>query len=57
MMHFRVDADPEGTSVAFFDGSVRYLTNEDFEAIIDVEESTCLACEMSLPNLMKRTEP
>ena len=57
MMHFRIDPDPDGTSVVFWDGSVRYLTNEEFEAIIDVEQSTCLACEMSLPNQMKRSEP
>ena len=46
MLHERVDANPNGTSVAFWDGSVRFLTNEEFEMIIDESESVCLGCEL-----------
>tara|TARA_A100000171_G_C2058750_1_gene108842 strand:- start:84 stop:596 length:513 start_codon:yes stop_codon:yes gene_type:complete len=57
LLHERVDLNPDGTSVAFWDGSVRFLTNEEFEAIINVEQSVCLACEFAVPELMKRREP
>lgn len=57
LLHERVGLNPDGTSVAFWDGSVRFLTNEEFEAIIDAEQSVCLACEFAIPELMKRREP
>lgn len=46
MLHNRVDLNPDGTSVAFWDGDVRLLNNEDFEALIDVKNSICLGCQM-----------
>lgn len=57
LLHERVDLNPDGTSVAFWDGSVRFLTNEEFEAIIDVEQSVCLACEFGTDNWLKKREP
>ena len=57
LLHERVDLNPDGTSVAFWDGSVRLLTNEEFEAIIDVEQSVCLACEFGTNNWFKKREP
>lgn len=57
LLHERVDLNPDGTSVAFWDGSVRLLTNEEFEAIIDVERSVCLACEFGTNNWLKKREP
>lgn len=57
LLHERVDLNPDGTSVAFWDGSVRLLTNEEFEAIIDVEQSVCLACEFGTNNWLKKREP
>ena len=57
LLHERVDLNPDGTSVAFWDGSVRLLTNEEFEAIIDVDQSVCLACEFGTNNWLKKQEP
>jgi hypothetical protein len=57
LLHERVDLNPDGTSVAFWDGSVRLLTNEEFEAIIDVEQSVCLACEFGTNNWLKKRGP
>ena len=57
LLHERVDLNPDGTSVAFWDGSVRFLTNEEFEAIIDAEQSVCLACEFGTDNWLKKREP
>lgn len=57
LLHERVDLNPDGTSVAFWDGSVRLLTNEEFDAIIDVEQSVCLACEFGTNNWLKKREP
>lgn len=57
LLHERVDLNPEGTSVAFWDGHVEYLKNDEFEAIIDVKQSVCLACEFAIPELMKRRGP
>ena len=57
LLHERVDLNPDGTSVAFWDGSVRLLTNEEFDAIIDVEQSVCLACEFGTNNWLKKRGP
>jgi len=57
LLHERVDLNSDGTSVSFWDGSVRLLTNEEFEAIIDVEQSVCLACEFGTNNWLKKREP
>jgi hypothetical protein len=57
LLHERVDLNPDGTSVAFWDGSVLFLSNEEFVAIIDVEQSVCLACEVGLNNTMDKREP
>ena len=57
LLHERVDLNPDGTSVAFWDGHVELLTNEEFEAIIDVEQSVCLACAFALPSMMEQREP
>ena len=46
MLHNRVDLNPDGTSVAFWDGAVRLLSNEEFAALIDVEDSICLGCQL-----------
>ena len=57
LLHERIDLNPDGTSVAFWDGSVRLLTNEEFEAIIGVEKSVCLACEFGTNNWLKKRDP
>lgn len=57
LLHERVDLNPDGTSVAFWNGEVRFLTNEEFEAIIDVEQSVCLACEFGMDNWLKKRDP
>ena len=57
LLHERVDFNPDGTSVAFWNGEVRFLTNEEFEAIIDVEQSVCLACEFGMKNWLKKGGP
>lgn len=57
LLHERVDLNPDGTSVAFWDGSVRLLTNEEFESIIDVKQSVCLACEFGTNNWLKKRGP
>ena len=57
MLHSKVDLNPDGTSVAFWDGSVQLLNNEEFEALIDVEDSICLGCQFPIPNLTDDQEP
>ena len=57
LLHERVDLNPDGTSVAFWDGHVEMLTNEEFEQLIDAERSVCLACEFAMPNLMEGQGP
>lgn len=57
LLHERVDLNPDGTSVAFWDGHTDFLTNEEFEAIIDAEQSVCLACEFGTSNWLKKREP
>ena len=57
LLHERVDLNPDGTSVAFWDGHVEFLTNEEFEAIVDVEQSVCLACEFGTNNWLKKRDP
>ena len=57
MLHNKVDLNPDGTSVAFWDGSVRILNNEEFAALIDVENSVCLGCQFPVPEFMREPEP
>lgn len=57
LLHERVDLNLDGTSVAFWDGHTDFLTNEEFEAIIDVEQSVCLACEFGTNNWLKKRDP
>lgn len=57
LLHERVDLNPDATSVAFWDGHVELLSNEEFERLVDVEQSVCLACEFAIPELMKRRGP
>lgn len=52
-----VDLNPDGTSVALWDGHVELLSNEEFEAIIDAEQSVCLACEFGMNSWLKKREP
>jgi prepilin-type processing-associated H-X9-DG protein len=57
LLHERVDINPDGTSVAFWDGHVELLTNAEFEQLVDIEQSVCLACEFAMPNLMEGQGP
>jgi len=57
MLHERIDLDSEGTSVAFWNGDVRLLSNEEFERLVDVEKSVCLGCQLPIPDFMKNREP
>jgi hypothetical protein len=57
MLHSRVDLNPDGTSVAFWDGTVRLLSDEEFEALIDVEDSICVGCQFAVPSWMYGQEP
>lgn len=57
LLHERVDLNPDGTAVAFWDGSVRLLTNEEFEAVIDAEESVCLGCAFGMDNWFSGQDP
>jgi hypothetical protein len=57
LLHEHIDLNPDGTSVAFWDGQVEFLSNEAFEAIIDVERSVCLACAFGMNNWFDKREP
>jgi len=57
MLHNKVDLNPEGTSVAFWDGTVRLLSNEEFEVLIDVENSICIGCQFPVPEFMRVPDP
>ena len=57
MLHNRVDLNPDGTSVVFWDGSVRLLSNEEFEALIDVEDSVCLGCQFPVAEFLREQKP
>ena len=45
MLHEKMELDPAGTSVAFWDGAVRRLSDEEFAALINIEDSVCLGCQ------------
>ena len=57
MLHCKVDLNPDGTSVAFWDGAVRFLNNEEFAALIDVEDSICLGCQFPIPDWIREQKP
>ena len=57
MLHNKVDLNPDGTSVAFWDGSVRLLSNEEFAAMVNVEDSVCLGCQFPVPEFLQGQEP
>jgi hypothetical protein len=57
MLHNKVDLNPDGTSVAFWDGSVRLLGNEEFAAMVNVEDSVCLGCQFPVPEFLQGQEP
>ncbi len=57
MLHERVDMNPEGASVLFWDGHVELLSNKDFERLIDVDQSVCLGCQLLIPKSMKNRKP
>lgn len=57
MLHNKVDLNPEGTSVAFWDGDVRLLTNEEFASVVNVEDSVCLGCQFPVPEFMRDEGP
>lgn len=53
MLHERVDLSPDGIAVAFWDRSIRLLSNEEFAELVNAKESICLGCQL----LGKDTEP
>ncbi|MCA9275663.1 MAG: hypothetical protein KDA29_06530 [Phycisphaerales bacterium] len=57
LLHERVDINPDGTSVAFWDGHTEFLTNEEFEQLVDIEQSVCLACELAIPDMTQKQGP
>jgi len=57
ILHSKVDLNPDGASVAFWDGSARLLSNEEFEALIDVEDSICVGCQFAVPSWMYGDPP
>ena len=57
MLHEKVDLNADGTSVAFWDGTVRLLSNEEFAALVDVEDSICLGCQFPVPEFMREQGP
>ncbi len=57
MLHNKVDLNPDGTSVAFWDGSVRLLSNEEFAVMVNVEDSVCLGCQFPVPEFLQEQRP
>jgi hypothetical protein len=57
MLHEKLGLNPNGTSVAFWDGSVRLLSNDEFAALINVEDSICLGCQFPVPEFLREEEP
>ena len=57
MLHEKVSLNPDGTSVAFWDGDVRLLSNEEFEGLIDIKDSVCLGCQFPVPEFMREQGP
>jgi len=57
MLHEKPDLNPDGTSVAFWDGSVRLLSNAEFAALVNVEDSICLGCQYPVPEFLREQGP